>query len=51
MKKTMMMMGTVMFWSAMLVAGLLLGIPAAIWAAWSGDSIDVAANAMSGLEG
>jgi len=50
MKKTINMMGKLLFWSAMLIVGLMAGIPAVIYQAWSGDSIDAAANAMSGLE-
>ena len=50
MKKTMMMMGRVLFWSAMLVAGLLVGIVAIFLQAWRGEGFDAAANAASGLE-
>lgn len=51
MNKTIKMLGKVMFWAALMVLGLLLGIPAVIYQAVTGENIDVAANAMSGLEG
>ncbi len=42
--------GTVIFWAVIFCVGLVFGIPAAIYTAWTGDSIDDAANAMSGME-
>ena len=50
MKKTMMMMGRILFWSVMLVLGLLVGIVAVFVQAWRGESFDAAANAASGIE-
>lgn len=42
--------GTVIFWAALFALGLLFGVPAVIYAAVTGDCIDDAANAMSGME-
>lgn len=44
-------LATIIFWGALLAVGLLLAVPAAIYMAWTGDPIDAAANALSGLEG
>lgn len=41
---------TIGFWSLMLVGGLLLAPLAAFYIAWSGDNLDTAANAASGVE-
>ncbi len=40
-------LATIIFWSALLTLGLLLAIPAAIYAAVTGVEIDAVANAMS----
>jgi len=41
-------LGKICFWSLLLALGLLLGIPAVIYMAWTGDNTDTVANAMSG---
>ncbi len=51
MKNAIKVLGKVLFWTAILALGLLLGIPAAIYQAWTGERLDAAANAMSGMEG
>ena len=45
------MMAKILFWSAVFAVGLLLAIPAAIYTAWTGDPLDLAANNLSGMEG
>lgn len=50
-KKTIKMLGRLLYWATMLALGLIVGIVALICLAWRGDRITVTANTQSGMEG